>query len=67
MTQEKSKFDQDKILREEQTILNCYSGKKRGTISTLFRFYKGNYKNLIIAAIMFLVKSLFLRKISIYY
>ena len=57
MTQEKSKFDQDKILREEQTILNCYSGKKRGTVATLFRFYKGNYKNLIIAAIMFLVKS----------
>ena len=57
MTQEKSKFDQDKILREEQTILNCYSGKKRGTVATLFRFYKGNYKNLGIAALMFLVKS----------
>lgn len=57
MTQEKLKFDQDKILKEEQTVLNCYSGKNRGTISTLFRFYKGNYKNLIVAAIMFLVKS----------
>ena len=57
MTQEKPKFDQDKILREEQTILNCYSGKKRGTVATLFRFYKGNYKNLGIAALMFLVKS----------
>ena len=57
MTQEKLKFDQDKILKEEQTVLNCYSGKKRGTISTLFRFYKGNYKNLIVAAIMFLLKS----------
>lgn len=57
MTQEKPKFDQDKILREEQTILNCYSSKKRGTVATLFRFYKGNYKNLGIAALMFLVKS----------
>ena len=57
MTQEKPRFDEDKILKEEQTLLNCYSGKKHGTISTLFRFYKGNYKNLILAAIMFLIKS----------
>ena len=57
MTQDKPRFDEDKILKEEQTLLDCYSGKKRGTISTLFRFYKGNYKNLILAAIMFLVKS----------
>lgn len=57
MTQEKPKFDEDKILKEEQTVLNCYSGKKHGTVFTLFRFYKGNYKNLIIAAIMFLIKS----------
>ena len=57
MTQEKPRFDEDKIFKEEQTVLNCYSGKKRRTISTLFRFYKGNYKNLILAAIMFLIKS----------
>lgn len=57
MTQEKPRFDEDKIFKEEQTVLNCYSGKNRGTISTLFRFYKGNYKNLILAAIMFLIKS----------
>ena len=57
MTQDKPRFDEDKILKEEQTLLNCYSGKKHGTIFTLFRFYKGNYKNLILAAIMFLVKS----------
>ena len=43
MTQDKPRFDEDKILKEEQTLLDCYSGKKRGTISTLFRFYKGNY------------------------
>lgn len=57
MTQAKLKFDEDKILKEERTLLECYSGKKRGFIATLFRFYKGNYKNLIIAAIMFLIKS----------
>ena len=57
MTQKKPKFDTDKILQEEQTILNCYSGKKCGTFSTLFKLYKGNYKNLFIAAIMFLMKS----------
>lgn len=57
MTQAKLKFDEEKILKEERTLLECYSGKKRGFIATLFRFYKGNYKNLIIAAIMFLIKS----------
>lgn len=57
MTQKKPKFDTVKILQEEQTILNCYSGKKCGTFSTLFKLYKGNYKNLFIAAIMFLMKS----------
>lgn len=57
MTQKKPRFNSDKILKEEQTILNSYSGKKRGTLSTLFKLYKGNYKNLIIAAIMFLIKS----------
>ncbi len=57
MTQAKPKFDEEKILKEERTLLECYSGKKRGFIATLFRFYKGNYKNLIIAAIMFLIKS----------
>lgn len=57
MTQKKPRFHSDKILKEEQTILNSYSGKKRGTLSTLFKLYKGNYKNLIIAAIMFVIKS----------
>ena len=57
MTQKKPRFDSDKILKEEQTILNSYSGKKRGTLSTLFKLYSGNYKNLIIAAVMFLIKS----------
>lgn len=57
MTQKKPKFDENKIFKEEQTILNCYSGKKHGTFSTLIRLYKGNYKNLLIAAIMFLMKS----------
>ena len=57
MTQKKPRFNSDKILKEEQTILNSYSGKKRGTLSTLFKLYSGNYKNLIIAAVMFLIKS----------
>ena len=55
MTQKKPRFNSDKILKEEQTILNSYSGKKRGTLSTLFKLYSGNYKNLIIAAVMFLL------------
>lgn len=57
MTQNKPKFDEDKILREEKLLLDCYSGKKRGTVATLFRFYKGNYKNLLISAFMYLIKA----------
>ena len=57
MTQKKPRFNSDKILKEEQTILNSDSGKKRGTLSTLFKLYSGNYKHLIIAAVMFLIKS----------
>lgn len=57
MTQKKPQFDQEKILKEEKTVIDCYSGKRRGTFSTLLKLYKGNYKNLILAAIMFLIKS----------
>lgn len=57
MTQNKPKFDEDKILKEEKLLLDCYSGKKRGTVATLFRFYKGNYKNLLISAVMYLIKA----------
>ena len=57
MTQKTPNFDEEKILKEEKHILECYSGKKRGTIHTLFRLYKGNYKNLIISALMYVIKS----------
>ena len=57
MTQKTPNFDEEKIFKEEKHILECYSGKKRGTIHTLFRLYKGNYKNLIISALMYVIKS----------
>ena len=57
MTQKTPNFDEEKISKEEKHILECYSGKKRGTIHTLFRLYKGNYKNLIISALMYVIKS----------
>ncbi|MGN0493115.1 MAG: ABC transporter ATP-binding protein [Acutalibacteraceae bacterium] len=57
MTETKPHFDREKILKEERTLLDCYSGEKRGFISTLFRFYKGNYKNLLMSALMFFLKS----------
>lgn len=57
MTQKTPNFDEGKISKEEKHILECYSGKKRGTIHTLFRLYKGNYKNLIISALMYVIKS----------
>lgn len=57
MTRKKVKFNDEKILKEENNILECYSCKKRGTISTLLKFYRCNYKNLFISAIMFIIKS----------
>ena len=57
MTEKKPQFDREKILKEERTLLECYSAKKRGLIVTLFRFYKGNYKNLLMSALMFILKS----------
>lgn len=57
MTETKPQFDREKIHKEERTLLDCYSGEKRGFIATLFRFYKGNYKNLFMSASMFFLKS----------
>lgn len=57
MTETKPQFDREKIHKEERTLLDCYSGEKRGFIATLFRFYKGNYKNLFMSALMFFLKS----------
>lgn len=56
MTTSKPQFDREKILKEEKTLLECYSGEKRGFLPTLFRFYKGNYGNLVMSAIMFFIK-----------
>ena len=57
MTTERPQFDREKILKEEKTLLDCYSGEKRGFLATLFRFYKGNYGNLLMSALMFFIKS----------
>ena len=57
MADSRPQFDRKKILKEEQTLLDCFSGEKRGFIATLFRFYKGNYKNLLLSALLFFIKS----------
>lgn len=57
MTATKPQFDREKILKEEKTLLDCYSAEKRGFIATLFRFYKGNYGNLLMSALMFFIKA----------
>ena len=56
MTTAKPQFDREKILKEEKTLLDCYSGESRGFLATLFRFYKGNYGNLLMSALMFFIK-----------
>ena len=57
MTTAKPQFDREKILKEEKILLDCYSQGDRGFIPTLFRFYKGNYKNLCLSALLFFIKS----------
>ena len=57
MTTAKPQFDREKILKEEKTLLDCYSGESRGFLATLFRFYKGNYGNLLMSAFMFFIKA----------
>ena len=57
MTTAKPQFDREKILKEEKTLLDCYSGERRGFLATLFRFYKGNYGNLLMSALMFFIKA----------
>lgn len=57
MSVKKTQFNKDQILKEEQIILDCYSNKNSSVILTLFKLYKGNYKNLLFAALLFFVKS----------
>ncbi len=54
--EEKPKFDEEKILKEEKILLDCYAGENHGFLKTLLLFYKGNYKNLILSAIFFFMK-----------
>ena len=56
MADSRPQFDRKKILKEEQTLLDCFSGEKRGFIATLFRFYKGNYKNFVVICLVILYK-----------
>ena len=48
MSVKKTQFNKDQILKEEQIILDCYSNKNSSVILTLFKLYKGNYKNLLL-------------------
>ena len=54
---EKERFSREKISQEEKVILECYA-EKHGFLGTLFRLYKGNYGNLAVAVIMFILKSM---------
>ena len=54
---EKERFSREKISQEEKAILECYA-EKHGFLGTLFRLYKGNYGNLAVAVIMFILKSM---------
>lgn len=58
MKETKPQFDRKTISKEEKTVLECYSRKGRGTISTILHLYKGNYLNIALYALFFFIKSL---------
>lgn len=58
MSKQSRNFDVKQIMKEQQNFLDCYSGERKGFLSTLFRFYKGQYKNLLISAVFFFIKSI---------
>lgn len=57
MPKTRPEFDVKQIMKEQQNFLDCYSGERKGFLHTLFRFYKGHYRNLIFAALFFFIKS----------
>lgn len=57
MSKIRPEFDVKQIMKEQQNFLDCYSGERKGFLNTLFRFYKGHYKNLVIAALFFFIKT----------
>ena len=57
MSKVRPEFDVKQIMKEQQNFLDCYSGERKGFLNTLFRFYKGHYKNLVIAALFFFIKT----------
>lgn len=56
MDEKRPTINTEQIMKEQQNLLECFSGKKRGTFQTLFRFYKGHFKNLFLASFFFCVK-----------
>ena len=57
MSKIRPEFDVKQIMKEQQNFLDCYSGERKGFLNTLFLFYKGHYKNLVIAALFFFIKT----------
>ena len=57
MSDQRPIINTKQILKEQQNLLECFSGEKRGFLSTLLRFYKGHLKNLLIAAFLFIIKA----------
>lgn len=57
MSDQRPVINTKQILKEQQNLLECFSGEKRGFLATLVKFYKGHLKNLLFAAFLFVIKS----------
>lgn len=56
MSDQRPTINMVEIMKEQQNLLECFSGERRGFLMTLFKFYKSHLKNLLIAAFFFFVK-----------
>jgi broad specificity phosphatase PhoE len=53
-----STFDATNLLREQHKFIECFSHPNKGLIKTLFRFYKGHYKDFLLASLFFFLQYL---------
>ena len=54
---EKTRFSEEDILRQEQNFIKTYSNPKAKPLKILFSLYKGHYHHLFLSALFFFIKT----------
>ena len=53
----KQHFNNKEILKREEEFINCFKKYNGRTYKIFFGLYKGNYKNLILSSVFYLIKT----------